>query len=55
MFLLLFFALLHETLGVPRLSWRIQPNTSPDSVARFQVEWKSQTEQRWNTHKNTVI
>lgn len=40
--------------GVPRLTWRIQPNTSPDSIARFQIEWKSQTEPRWNTHRNTV-
>lgn len=40
--------------GVPRLSWRIQSNTSPDSIARFQVEWKAQTEPRWNTHRNTV-
>ncbi|KAI6201513.1 hypothetical protein M3Y96_00850200 [Aphelenchoides besseyi] len=40
--------------GVPRLSWRIRPNTSPDSIARFQVEWRSQTEPRWNTHRNTI-
>lgn len=40
--------------GVPRLSWRIQANTPADSIARFQVEWKAQTEPRWNTHRNTA-
>jgi hypothetical protein len=41
--------------GVPRLSWRIQPNTDSNSVSKFQVEWKAQTESRWNTYGNTVI
>ncbi|KAI6240848.1 hypothetical protein M3Y99_00392200 [Aphelenchoides fujianensis] len=40
--------------GVPRLSWRIRSNAAPDSISRFQVEWRSQTEPRWNTHRNTI-
>lgn len=40
--------------GVPRLSWRIRQDTPPDSITKFQLEWKGQTEPRWNTHRNTV-
>uniref|UniRef100_A0A914BWZ1 Fibronectin type-III domain-containing protein n=1 Tax=Acrobeloides nanus TaxID=290746 RepID=A0A914BWZ1_9BILA len=38
--------------GIPRLSWRTREGS--DLIATFQVEWRSQTEPRWNTHRNSI-
>ena len=40
--------------GVPRVSWRVQSGASVDSLSRFQLEWKNQNAQRWNSHRQTV-
>lgn len=43
-----------QVQGSPRLSWRIREGADADFVSYFQVEWRTPTDPRWNTHRNQV-
>lgn len=40
--------------GFPRLSWKSREGLDPDLIDHFIVEWKTRTEERWNSHQNKV-
>uniref|UniRef100_A0AC34QKY1 Fibronectin type-III domain-containing protein n=1 Tax=Panagrolaimus sp. JU765 TaxID=591449 RepID=A0AC34QKY1_9BILA len=42
------------TQGSPRITWRVRPGVEKDLISHFQVEWRTQTDPRWNTHRNTI-